>query len=114
MDEYEENDSQTIDTFPTFGDGGTAFAIPAPSEKTLSFSGFFNPNDAGQVLLRTHGQDRTPVNIQILWDGTNGYQMSVRVASRTHGASATGGPQTQTFEFAPNGAATIVGTGPLP
>lgn len=113
MDEWEQSDEQTIDTFPTFGDGGNSLGIPTPPDISFSISGFFDPVDPGQVLLRTHGRNRTTVNINVLHDGTNGYEQEVRVGSRTHGASASGGPQRTSFTFAPVGAPTIVGTGPL-
>lgn len=113
MDEWEENDSQTIDTFPTFG-ASTPLGIPTPPDVSFSISGFKDPVDAGQVRLRTVARARGTVNIRALHDGTNGYMQEVRIGSRTGGASASGGPQTQSFEFAPVGDPTIVGTGPLP
>lgn len=113
MDEWEQNDSQSIDTFPTFG-ASVPLGIPSPPDISFSISGFFDPADAGQTRLRTIAQARSTVKIRVLHDGTNGYDISVRVGARTQSASASGGPQTQTFEFAPAAAASIVGTGPLP
>ena len=113
MDEWEQNDSQTIDTFPTFG-ASTPLGIPTPPDISFSISGFFDPVDPGQVRLRTIARARSTVNIQVLHDGTNGYLQEVRGGSRSGGASASGGPQTASFEFAPVGDPTIVGTGPLP
>jgi hypothetical protein len=113
MDEWSNDNSQTIDTFPTFG-AATPLGIPSPPDITFSISGFFDPVDAGQVRLRTIAVARTTVNIQVLWDGTNGYTQEVRVGSRSHGASASGGPQTTSFEFAPSDDPVIEGSGPLP
>ena len=112
MDEWEQSDSQTIDTFPSFG-AATPLGIPTPPDVSFSISGFFDPSDAGQVKLRAIGVARTVETIQVLHDGTNGYSVPVRVGARTHGASASGGPQRQSFEFAPDSAPTVVGTGPL-
>lgn len=113
MDEWEQNDSQTIDTFPTFG-ASTPLGIPTPPDISFTISGFFDPVDPGQVRLRAIARARTTILINVLHDGTNGYSQVVRVGSRSTGASATGGPQTQSFEFAPVGDPVVVGTGPLP
>lgn len=112
MDEWEQSDSQTIDTFPTFG-AATPLGIPSPPDVSFSISGFFDPVDPGQQELRDVGAARTTELIQALHDGTNGYQVEIRVGARTHGASASGGPQRQSFEFAPAADPTVVGTGPL-
>jgi hypothetical protein len=115
MDTWDSSDSQTIDTFPTFGATANPLAIPSPPDISYSASGFFDAADAGQTRARLLGQTRATGKIKVMYDGTNGYTQGVRIASRTHGASAQGGPQTQTFEFAPDGTApVIVGTGPLP
>lgn len=113
MDEYEDSDSQTIDTFPSFG-ATTPLGIPSPPDITITLSGMYDPVDPGQVRLRTIARARSTVNIRALHNGTDGYEQEVRVGSRTRGASATGGPQTQSFEFAPAGEPTEVGDGPLP
>lgn len=113
MDEWEQSGSATIDTFPSFG-AATPLGIPTPTELTFTLSGFYDPTDAGQVRLRLIAQNRTTVVIKVLHDGTNGYTVEVRVGSRTVGASASGGPQTQSFEFAPSATPVVVGTGQLP
>jgi hypothetical protein len=113
MDEWEQNDSQTIDTFPTFG-AATPLGIPSPPDVSFTISGFFDPVDPGQQRLRDHGVARTVGNIRALHDGTNGYEVDVRVGARSSGASASGGPQTQSFDFAPTTDPIVVGTGPLP
>jgi flagellar basal body rod protein FlgF len=112
MDEWEQTDSQTIDTFPSFG-AATPLGIPTPPDVSFSISGFFDPVDPGQVELRAVGAARTTEMIQVLHDGTNGYDVLIRVGARTHGASASGGPQRQSFEFAPAGDPTAVGSGPI-
>ena len=113
MDEYEDSDAQTIDTFPSFG-ATTPLGIPSPPDITFSLSGMYDPEDPGQLRLRTIARARSTVNINVLHDGTNGFKQLIRVGSRTRGASASGGPQTQSFEFAPSGEPTEVGDGPLP
>lgn len=113
MVEFEQSDAQTIETFPTFG-VTTPLGVPSPAEISFSLSGYFDAADAGQTRLRTIAQARGTVNMRFLHDGTNGYTVLCRVASRTSGASAEGGPQNQTYEFAPAGDPVIVGTGPLP
>lgn len=113
MDEWQANDSQNIDTFPTFG-AATPLAIPAPPDVSFTISGFLDVADPGQIRLRLIARTRATVIIKVLYDGTNGYTQEVRVGSHGHTASASGGPQTQSFEFAPSATAVIVGTGPLP
>ena len=113
MDTFDQSDSQDISTFPTFG-LSTPLAIPSPPDISFSASGFFDSTDAGQIRLRTIGRARTTVNINVLHDGTNGYTQLVRVGARTFGAGAGGGPQAQSFQFAPAGDPVIMGTGPLP
>ena len=58
MDEWEQNDSQTIDTFPTFG-ATTPLGIPTPPDISFSISGFFDPVDPGQVRLRTIAREKS-------------------------------------------------------
>ena len=115
MDTWSRDSTQGSTSSPYFGDGGSPFvSLDAPSQ-TLTISGMFNPTDAGQLRALEVKNAGTTVDIEVLYDGTNGYTQAVRVGGGTHGATADGGPQTIAFTFAPDGTApVIVGTGPLP
>lgn len=98
-------------THPTFG--GTKYVVPGDRNQDFEISGFLDTTDVGQAALRTAEATKVPIRIQVLFDGANGFDQSVRVTSFTHEADAAGDLQPITFGFVRNAAAIAVGTGPV-
>lgn len=96
---------------PAFG--GTKYVVPGTRNQTLEIGGFLDTSDTGQAALRTAESTRVPIRIQVLFDGVNGFDQSVRVTNFTHSAEAQGDLQPITFSVVGNAAATVVGTGPV-
>lgn len=96
---------------PAFG--GTKYVVPGTRNQALDLSGFLDTTDVGQAALRTAESTRVPIRIQVLFDGANGFDQSVRVTNFTHDAAADGDLQPITFSVVGNAVATIVGTGPV-
>lgn len=95
---------------PTFG--GVKLVAPGTRNQEFSIAGFLDTTDVGQAALRTAEATKVPIRIQVLFDGVNGFDQSVRVRSFSHEAAAEGDLQPITFDFAGNANSTIVGTGP--
>lgn len=106
-----QNNVQT-NSYPVFIDPPVSWN--GPDQRSINVQGAYDPDDAGQEALRAAARAKTPVTISSLYDGTNGFSVSVLVSSGEHGANADGSPQTQTFTLAPQGDYAEVGTGPLP
>jgi hypothetical protein len=98
-------------THPAFGN--TKYVVPGTRNQGLTLSGFLDTTDTGQAALRTAESTRVPIRIQVLFDGVNGFDQSVRVRSFTHDADAAGDLQPVSFDVVGNAAATIVGSGPV-
>lgn len=80
----------------------------------ITATGKFDDDDPGQAALRTARDAGTPITIQVLRDGTNGYAVDVRVAGGGSSADASGPLQDTDFALSPDGdTATEVGTGPI-
>jgi len=79
--------NQDISTF------GSAWVLRLQGLKdaTYSLSGFYNPTDTnGQVAIRNAWLNDTPLFVQFLPNGTNGFRQEVRVSSYEVSASADG------------------------
>jgi hypothetical protein len=96
---------------PAFG--GTKYVVPGTRNQGLEIGGFLDTTDTGQAALRTAESTRVAIRIQVLFDGVNGFDQSVRVTNFTHSAEAEGDLQPISFSVVGNAAATIVGTGPV-
>ncbi len=97
---------------PAFGEASETYL--GAKERTMTLQGKFYASDAGQQRLRDVAATGAAVNIQVLRDGTNGYNVDVTVGGGDEEANAAGGPQRVTFNLAPVSAEAIEGTGPLP
>jgi hypothetical protein len=112
LNSYRKNGDTDEQNFPTFG--GTKYVVPGIRNVAYSVGGFLETSDVGQVTLRNHELVKAKVILQVLFDGTNGFQHEARPRSFTHEAGADGGLQPITFEFQGESAtATQVGTGPI-
>lgn len=111
MNRYERATRRNNTTFAVFANP-IAYSIPGAREITYTVSGFLSDTDVGQAALFTAEQANDPIAIQVLFDGTNGFEQEVLVGSTTHSASPEG-LQELSYEFSAVAAATIVGTGPL-
>jgi len=112
MNRYSKNGSTDEQNFPTFG--GTKYVVPGDRNVSYSVGGFLDTTDVGQAELRRHELLKSPIVLQVLFDGANGFQHVARPRSFSHEAGAEGGLQPVTFEFAGLGsAAAMIGTGPI-
>jgi len=111
INSYGRNSNRTIEQFAAFG-LDPSIGVPGPREVTFAFGGYKSVADSGQDLLHAAEQNNTTVFVQVLHDGTNGYQQEVRIGSKTANATPAG-LQLQTFEASAAGTATAVGTGPV-
>ncbi len=115
MDNWSRDQSQGSTSRPFFGDGGNPFVTLDTASVTATLSGMFDPADAGQTRLLALKQSGAAVDMEVLYDGINGYTQEVRVGGGSHSAVPDGSPQAIAFSLAPTGTApVIVGTGPLP
>lgn len=106
-----KNSNTEEHSHPVFG--GTKYVIPGDRDQDLEVGGFLDTTDTGQAALRTAESTKVPIRIQVLFDGVNGFDQSVRVTSFTHEAAAEGDLQPISFGFVRNAAPTQVGTGPI-
>lgn len=111
INSYGRNSNRTITQHAAFG-LDPSIGVPGPREVTFALGGYKSVGDAGQDLLHDAEKNNTTVFVQILHDGTNGYQQEVRVGSKSASA-APDGLQGVTFEMTAVGTATAVGTGPV-
>lgn len=102
-----DTDENTHQTF-----GGTKLVAPGTRNQEFDIGGFLDTTDVGQAALRTAESTKVPIAIQVLFDGVNGFQQSVRVRSFSHEADAEGDLQPITFSFAGNANSSAVGSGP--
>lgn len=109
LDNFDDGTDAPVQEFPVFG--GTKYQVPGARAITFTASGFLNPTDAGQILLLAAEKARTNIKVKVLYDGANGYTITVKVQSRKGNAKAEG-LQTIAFDMLAQGASTIVGTGP--
>lgn len=111
MNSFSRGRSRDVNTYPVFG-RMTPHSMPGAREMTFSLSGFLNTNDPGQNRLRQAEAADVPVIVQVLFDGTNGFEQRVRVGSLDHGADPEG-LQTHGFELTADGDPVQIGTGPI-
>lgn len=111
MNSYSRDTDKPVDTFPVF-ELATPPAIAGQRGQTFSISGLFDPASAGQNRLREQELADEVANLQILFDGTNGFSQDVEVNSMSHSASPEGFQETG-WECTADADAVIVGTGPL-
>jgi hypothetical protein len=111
MNSIDRGSSRDTSRFPVF-DKPLPHSIPGAREVTFTVGGFLNTDDAGQEALRDAEQTDTPVEIQVLFDGTNGFTQTVRVGTVNFSTSPEGLQETG-FEFSAQDAAVAVGTGPI-
>lgn len=66
------------------------YSIPGVKEQTMTLSGFWSQADTGQGILNTAEAADDVIAIQILRDGTNGYEIFGRVGSIRETAAPEG------------------------
>lgn len=110
MDNVDDGSEQAENSFPVFGN--KKYIVPGTRDVNITVSGFFNPTDAGQIRLLGAEKARTVIKVQILYDGTNGYTVPVRVKSRKGNGKPNGQLQTIAFDMTATADSVIAGTGP--
>lgn len=112
MSRYSKKGDTDEQNFPTFG--GTKYVVPGIRNVGYTVGGFLETTDVGQQTLRDHELVKAKVVLQVLFDGTNGFQHEARPRSFTHDADADGGLQPISFDFAGESTtATQIGSGPI-
>jgi hypothetical protein len=109
MDNFDDGSDATEQDFPVFGN--VTYNVPGARTVTMTASGFRTLADAGQLVLLAAEKARTPVNIRVKYDGTNGYTVQVNVKTRKGNAKAEG-LQTIAFDMTAAAASVAVGSGP--
>jgi hypothetical protein len=66
------------------------YSIPGVKEQTMTLSGFWSQGDTGQGILNTAEAADDVIAIEILRDGTNGYEIFGRVGSIRETAAPEG------------------------
>jgi hypothetical protein len=84
---------------------------PGPRDLTCSIAGSNNPTDPGQLALHQADAAGTTVEVQVLPDGTNGWEAEAYVSSLDFDASPEEF-QSIGWELEIDGVTTAVGTGP--
>lgn len=108
---YGKRSTQPETRYPVFANA-VPLTNPGPNEQTFTVGGLLDLTDPGQAVLRAAEQARTPILVQALFDGTNGFKQSVRVGSFAHDARPEN-LQTISYEMTGVAAAIQVGTGPI-
>lgn len=111
MNRYGINNQRSTTKIPVFS-RATPYSIAGARDRSWQISGLFNPADAGYLRLLNAEINNTPLKVQFLYDGTNGFQQEVVVSSFTMD-NTPDGVQEIGFQLDAYADATIVGTGPL-
>lgn len=109
MNSYSKSTTRSRNRYPVFG--GVTHVTTSPQEEDITVGGFLNDTDAGQQELRDAADNNEVAQIQVLFDGTNGFEQDVKVHTYTHDAEPEG-LQEHGFEFTGVSVRTPVGTGP--
>jgi hypothetical protein len=112
LDRYSSSNTRPANRIPVFG--GPAHETTGERAKTFTLSGYFNDTDAGQQALRDASDSNAEINIRVLPDGVNGFQVAILVG--TDGGEATADEaslQTVTFDCEATNDETPIGSGIL-
>ena len=118
INRFSKRSNRNVASFPVFR-RGTAYSIPGTREVTYTASGFANPGDEGQSILRAAEVANSNVLIKVVpisgddadagATGVDGFTHLVRVGTTSHDASPDGLQETS-FELSAVADATTVGT----
>jgi hypothetical protein len=98
--------------FPTFG--GTKYVVPGIRNVAYTVGGFLETSDVGQQTLRDHELVKAKVVLQVLFDGTNGFQHEARPRSfSTTPTPTAGSSRSRSTSQGESATATSIGTGPI-
>jgi hypothetical protein len=110
MNSVSKSKSRSVNSQRVFGK-----AVPLRSESTpdepYTISGFATKGDAGQNFLNAAEISRTPVRIQVLPDGVNGWTQFCYVRAYKFDAKAAEDFDAISYDFTASAPAVIVGTG---
>jgi hypothetical protein len=108
---YSKKSASPETKYPVFANP-VPLVSPGIKEQTFTVGGLFDPVDAGQAVLRAAESAQTPVKIEALFDGANGFKQTVLVGGFTQDAKPDA-LQTITYDLSALDVAAIVGTGPI-
>lgn len=111
MNSFSKASDRDANTYPVF-QRAAPYSVAGARNQTYDVGGYLHGTDAGQAALFAAEAAQTPIEIQVLWDGTNGFRQEVIVNSYSVDVDPES-PQEIGFEFTANDTAVIVGTGPL-
>jgi hypothetical protein len=89
MNRVDYNANRPVTNIAVFG-RAVQYSIPGVKEQTLTISGFKSVGDTGQGILDTAETTDAVIAIQVLRDGTNGWQLFGRVGSIRESAAPEG------------------------
>ncbi len=111
LDRYDRRDTSSSVTTEVFGN--ITYTMGGAPTDTVTLSGLNTLLDAGQQAIRAAKRLGTTVDLQILYDGTNGYRQSFNVTGVSEGGQPSAF-QTVQFDLGPVGTPTAVLLGPIP
>jgi len=111
MNSFSKNSDRSVTKVPVF-QRVLPHVVASARDQGYTLSGFLNGSDAGQNALRAAEAADAQVDIKVTFDGSNGFTQPVKVISYTMDADPEG-LQEHGFTLEADGAAIVVGTGPL-
>jgi hypothetical protein len=108
---YSKKSTSPETKYPVFANP-TPLVSPGIKEQTFTVGGLFDPVDPGQAVLRAAESAQTPVLIEALFDGTNGFKQTVLVGGFTQEAKPDA-LQTISYDMSALDVAVTIGTGPI-
>jgi hypothetical protein len=108
---YSKKSTSPETKYPVFANP-VPLVSPGIKEQTFTVGGLFDPVDPGQAVLRAAESGQTPVMVEALFDGVNGFKQTVRVGGFTQEAKPDA-LQTISYDFSALDLAVQVGTGPV-
>lgn len=110
MNSFSKASDRDSNTYPVFQ--RAPYALAGARNQTYDVGGYLFPGDPGQQALLDAELSQLPINIEVLWDGVDGFRQDVKVASYSVDVDPES-PQEIGFEFTADDAAVVVGAGPL-
>jgi hypothetical protein len=89
LNRIDYNSNRPVTNVAVFG-RSVQYVIPGIKEQTMTLAGFFSAGDTGQETLTTGEAANDVLAIEVLRDGTNGYEIFGRVGSIRETAAPEG------------------------
>lgn len=110
MNRYSDSATAGSRTYHTFG--ASKKVVPGATEDSFTISGYLDDADPGQKRLVAMKEAKTPANIRVKVNGTDGFSQNCLVTEASHDADADPEAlQERSFRLVGQGVRTKVGTG---